>query len=243
MAGGSEIAVLPDGRRARLAPGAHASPGEGICVVELASVIADEEFSDRPRCVCPVIGALLRGLNDRAAHAERQRLAPYAQRIVGCRAGRLATRRRRDMCLEWAGADLRRGRVRRLLSKAAIRMRMALFCGVGAAIRPNEGAGDYAARVALARADAAGAFDLLDALLAIGTPRGLKRRTVVATRDGHAGTNGNGDAGANGAGAIALGSDGLPVTVGGRPSLNGKSPRPEEQESRPIRTGSLRPPV
>ena len=45
-------------------------------MVELASLIAQEEFSDRPRCVCPVIGAFLRGWNDRAPYAERQRLGP-----------------------------------------------------------------------------------------------------------------------------------------------------------------------
>ena len=35
-------------------------------------------------------------------------------------------------------------------------------------MRLNEGAGDYAARVAMVRGDADGAFELLDALLAVG---------------------------------------------------------------------------
>src|SRR5919201_4433363 len=96
-------ATLRDGTTIRLSAGAHSSPGEGVCVVELASMIAGEEFSDRPVCVCPVIGAFLRGWNDRASHAERQRLAPYARRIVGSRADPRVPQERREMSLEWAG--------------------------------------------------------------------------------------------------------------------------------------------
>jgi hypothetical protein len=36
----------------RLDPGAHRSPSDGVCLLELASLIAREPFSDRPRCVC-----------------------------------------------------------------------------------------------------------------------------------------------------------------------------------------------
>jgi hypothetical protein len=238
----TDIAVMPDGRRIRLSPGGHASPGEGACVVELASLIANEEFSDRPRCVCPVIGSFLRGLNDRAAHAERQRLVPYAPRIVGSRADRPVTRRRRDMCLEWAGANLRRGPVRRLLSKVAIRMRMALFCGVGVAIRANEGAGDYAARVALARGDAAGAFELLDALLAVGDQRVPTRSAPAATRNGRPSPNGDGSADANGSGAVPIGSDGHPATPGVAPTLNGEpTPNGEREGLLSARRWSRRP--
>ena len=50
----------------RLEPGRHRSPGDGVCVVELASMIAGEKFTDRPNCVCPVIGSFLRCWNDRA---------------------------------------------------------------------------------------------------------------------------------------------------------------------------------
>ena len=224
MGSATDIATMPDGRRIRLAPGAHGSPGDGVCVVELASLIANEEFSDRPRCVCPVVGSFLRGLNDRAAHAERQRLVPYAPRIVGSRAGRSITRRRRDMCLEWAGANLQGGAARRFLGEIAIRMRMAVFCGLGVAIRRNEGAGDYAARVALARDDGAGAFELLEALLAVGAPRMPARFGHAATPpasngngsaatngNGSAATNGNGSAATNGASSVPRGSDGLPA--------------------------------
>ena len=133
-----------------------------------------------------MIGAFLRGWNDRAPYAERQRLSPYAQRIVGSRGGGRVTRERRDICLQWAGADLGHGAVRRLWSRAATRVRIAIFCGLDAAVRLNEGAGDYAARVAMAKADAEGAFELLETLLATGEERRLgpppARQPPTATR-------------------------------------------------------------
>jgi hypothetical protein len=237
----SEIAVLPDGRRVRLSPGAHTSPREGVCVVEMASLIAGEEFGDRPRCVCPVIGAFLRGLNDRAPHGERQRLMPYASRIVGSRGDRKVTRRRRDMCLNWAGADLHGGAVRRLLSRVAIRVRMAVFCGLGVAVRANDGAGDFAARVALARRDAIGAFELLDNLLAVGALQVPERSSDPANHIRHSILNGNGSGGAsgdgyegeNGKGSVARGTNGPPTTLvlkGESSELSGESPGTRRHE-------------
>ena len=44
----------------RLGRGKHASPTDGVCVMELSSMLAGERFSDRPRSVCPVIASLLR---------------------------------------------------------------------------------------------------------------------------------------------------------------------------------------
>jgi hypothetical protein len=152
--------------RVRLDAGRHDSPGEGACVVELASLVAREPFSDRPDCVCPVIAAFLRGWNDRSAYADRQRLRPYAQRIVGTRASRNVTRWRRDLCLGWAGFELGGGPVRRLLRRTAIRARIGFFCGLKYGLRLEEGAPEYAARVLYGRRDVEAAFGLLDALLA-----------------------------------------------------------------------------
>jgi hypothetical protein len=44
----------------KLSRGRHVSPASGMCVMELASVLAGERFSDHPQAVCPVIGALMR---------------------------------------------------------------------------------------------------------------------------------------------------------------------------------------
>jgi hypothetical protein len=154
----------------RLAPGSHSSPQEGVCVVELASLLGGESFSDRPRCVCPVIAGFLRSFNDRASHADRQRLAPYADRAVGSRADRRVTHTRRDACLVTAGVDPGGGRLRRLLQRLVVRFRIWIAIGPREALQLDEGAGEYAARVAVANRRTEGAFALLDRLLEIGTP-------------------------------------------------------------------------
>jgi hypothetical protein len=182
---GEEEALAPGDTPIRLTPGSHSSPREGVCVVELASIIARERFTDHPRCVCPVVGAFLRGFNDRAPYAERQRLAPYAARIVGSRSTRRVTNERRDLCLAWSGAEPGRGTARRLAARIAMRLRIAVFCGLGPALRSREGAGQYASRALSARRDSDGAFELLEALLAIGS-RGPSGAPPSATRDnGH----------------------------------------------------------
>lgn len=176
-------ALMPDGTPVRLAAGAHSSPDEGVCVVELACLIANEDFSDRPRCVCPVVGAFLRGWNDRAPHAQRQRLGPYAARIVGSRSSPRVTRERRDLCLEWAGAYRGKG-ARGAAARLGSRLRVAAACGLVAATRLNEGAGDYAARIAAARGGEEAAFELLEALLALGEQLWPVDRVAAAVRNG-----------------------------------------------------------
>src|SRR5690349_12927220 len=39
--------------------GRHLSPDHGVCVMELASMLSGERFTDRPRSVSPVIAAFL----------------------------------------------------------------------------------------------------------------------------------------------------------------------------------------
>ena len=48
----------------RLSRGRHQGPDQGACVMELASMLAGEPFSDHPGSACPVIGAFLRAYND-----------------------------------------------------------------------------------------------------------------------------------------------------------------------------------
>ena len=67
----------------RLDRGAHASPACGACVVELASMLAGEPFSDRPRSVCPVIAGFLRSYNDLLPEGEHRHLYPLAALVVG----------------------------------------------------------------------------------------------------------------------------------------------------------------
>jgi hypothetical protein len=134
--------------------------------------------------VCKVIAAFLRSWNDRASHSARQRLLPYAQRVVGSRAARRVTRRRRDVCLTWAGADLTGNPLSRAVWRLAMRVRIFVLCGIGPAVRLNEGAGQLAARAVFARNGAETALQLVDTLLAIGSDADSAR--------GSAGGSGNG---------------------------------------------------
>ena len=149
----------------RLEPGRHRSADDGVCVVELASIIAGEKFSDRPGCVCPVLGAFLRSWNDGAGYADRQRLEPYASLVVGTGGSRRNSRTRRDICLTYGGANLDRGPLRRVAARLRMRGRIAWAVGIFPSIWLNEGAGAYAARVCFEHGSEE-AFALLERLIA-----------------------------------------------------------------------------
>jgi hypothetical protein len=70
--------------------------------MELASMLADERFSDRPATVSPVIGAFLRTYNDGIDDQRRQDLYPLASLIVGSAGSRRLERERASRCLEFA---------------------------------------------------------------------------------------------------------------------------------------------
>jgi len=98
----------------RLARGRHASRHAGVCVMELASMLAGEPFSDRAHSISPTIGAFLRTYNDGLDDVRRQDLYPVAAAIVGTAARRAVERERISRCLAFAreqGAGLpgRRG--------------------------------------------------------------------------------------------------------------------------------------
>jgi hypothetical protein len=86
----------------RLEKGRHASAANGMCVMELASVLAGERFSDHPRSVSPVIGCLLRTYNDAVDGDRRQALIPFAAAVVGTHGGRDVERRRASRCVTGA---------------------------------------------------------------------------------------------------------------------------------------------
>jgi hypothetical protein len=80
---------------ARLSAGRHTGPEDGVCVLELASMLAGEPFTDRPRSVSPCVASLLRGLNDGLDDERRQALKRFAATSVGTVAPRGVERRRR----------------------------------------------------------------------------------------------------------------------------------------------------
>jgi hypothetical protein len=156
----------------RLSKGKHAAPTEGACVMELASMLAGEPFSDRPASACPVIGGFLRAYNDRIDDERRQDLYRYASEVVETRGSAEVERARERRCLEWA-EERKRERPRPLrwvtrASPAVVDRRLGL-----------DAAGTYAARSIRRHNDRThvAALALIDELIAMGPS---------ATRDGRA---------------------------------------------------------
>jgi hypothetical protein len=97
----------------QLRRGKHTSPARGACVIELASMLAGEPFSDHPRTVCPVLAGFLRSYNDLLPERDVDELYPYATLVVGTAASGSVRRARARRLLQWADADktVRRSRL------------------------------------------------------------------------------------------------------------------------------------
>ena len=104
----------------KLSKGKHRSPDDGACVMELASMLAGEQFTDHPVSVCPVIAALLRSYNDSVDDRRRQDLYAYAARVVGSRSTVALERARADRLTEWT-RERRPPRRRRWLVPGRVR--------------------------------------------------------------------------------------------------------------------------
>ncbi len=81
----------------RLRRGKHQSPRDGACVMELASMLAGEEFTDAPAAVCPILAAFMRAYNDAVDDDRRQDLYGFAARAVGT-GGDGQAARRQELC-------------------------------------------------------------------------------------------------------------------------------------------------
>ena len=99
----------------KLSKGKHTTPEDGACVMELASMLAGEPFTDHPVSVCPVIGSFLRAYNDSIDDKRRQALYEYASRVVGSRAGQRIQHERAERLAQWADEMYRTRRPRILL--------------------------------------------------------------------------------------------------------------------------------
>jgi hypothetical protein len=149
----------------KLSKGKHVSPADGACVMELASMLAGEPFSDHPASVCPVIGSFLRAYNDSTDDRRRQDLYAYAARVVGSRAAISVQRERAERLMAWT-MEMRRRRWTRLLPLSRLRM-------AGVHRQPSTHAvGTYAVREISRHSDETHSevLALLDSLLAIGVP-------------------------------------------------------------------------
>src|SRR3954465_12972486 len=84
--------------------------------MELSSMLAGEQFTDRPACVCPVLAEFLRTYNDEIDDRRRRDLFPYASLAVGTHGHPSTERLRANMCLNWwADRDRPKRRRTRLL--------------------------------------------------------------------------------------------------------------------------------
>ena len=106
------MAPAPSHQTVRLGRGKHSSPAQGVCVMELTSMLAGEPFTDRPSCTDPVIGGLLRAYNDTVDQARRQDLYAVAATVVGTVAEPWIERARAARCIAFAEAHRRRSRLR-----------------------------------------------------------------------------------------------------------------------------------
>jgi hypothetical protein len=105
----------------KLGKGKHGSPEDGACVMELASMLAGEPFSDRPWSVCPVIGSFLRAYNDAVDDRRRQDLYAYASSVVGSRASVDVEQVRAERLAAWA-LELGQRRWTRFLLRSRLRL-------------------------------------------------------------------------------------------------------------------------
>src|SRR3712207_4557165 len=74
--------------RVELVSGSIGDPGQGrMCLMSLVAFLAGEPHSDSPGCASPLIQTFAVPVNDHMPRAARQRLKPFAPRIIGTHDG------------------------------------------------------------------------------------------------------------------------------------------------------------
>jgi hypothetical protein len=66
----------------KLGSGGHKSIEDGACIMEMVAYLADEPWSDHPKCACPILTDFAMRLNDRWNDEERQLLKPFITRLI-----------------------------------------------------------------------------------------------------------------------------------------------------------------
>lgn len=77
---------IPDGLPI-LSRGKHRTARKGACFMEMASLLANEPWSDHPRCTHPVVAHLARMVNDHTTDRHRGDLVVLIPAVVGLRGG------------------------------------------------------------------------------------------------------------------------------------------------------------
>ena len=161
----------------KLSKGKHSSPEDGACVMELASMLAGEAFTDHPVSVCPVVGSFLRAYNDSIDDNRRQSLYEYASNVVGSRGPQRDQHARAERLAQWAD-DVYRSR-RRWFLRSPLRTIERLRKP------PVDAIGTYAVHAIRKHSDEThvAVLELIDELLAIGVRDDRTSRPVIAARE------------------------------------------------------------
>ena len=85
----------------KLDSGGHNSVEKGSCLLEAASYVAGEPWSDHPKCVSQVLGAFGRHLNDGLSDENRQKLIPFIPLLLSTADDGQDPARRR-MAADWS---------------------------------------------------------------------------------------------------------------------------------------------
>lgn len=112
----------PSYQTVRLTKGKHTSPHHGVCVMELASMLAREPFTDQPTSVSRSIAAFLRMYNDMVDDRRRQDLYSYASQVVGTAGSERVERDRVARLTGWAEEMWERRSRRALLRRLPRRL-------------------------------------------------------------------------------------------------------------------------
>ena len=150
----------------KLSRGRHSSPEHGACVMELASMLAGEAFTDHPRSVSRPIASFLRGYNDLLDDQRRTDLYRFAAQTVGTASSPTVENARIERMLAWADAHWRERSSKSLLER--LRLRRA----VKERSADPEPAGTYAVHAIGKVSDETHAetLRLIDDLIAMGQP-------------------------------------------------------------------------
>ena len=150
----------------KLSRGRHSSPEHGACVMELASMLAGEGFTDHPRSVSRPIASFLRGYNDLVDDRRRADLYRYAAQTVGTANSPAVESARVSRLLAWADERWQ------LRSSHSLIERMRLRRAIKERSTDPEPAGTYAVHAIGKVNDEAhaAALALVDELIAMGSP-------------------------------------------------------------------------
>jgi hypothetical protein len=147
----------------KLSRGRHSSPEHGACVMELASMLAGESFTDHPRAVSRPIASFLRGYNDQVDDGRRADLYRYAAQTVGTAGSAAVEQARVGRLLQWADDLWQERSSHSLLERLRLRRAAKERCA------DPEPAGTYAVRAIgkVSEQRHAAALALVDELIAM----------------------------------------------------------------------------